>query len=70
MDLSSKKLPIILIIVLVGILVVQVMNNDSNNSKLIDPETCELYIKDLQINPRQYLGEYDQKCVDFKNLNP
>ncbi len=70
MDLSSKKLPIILIIVLIGILIVQVMNNDSNNSKLIDPETCELYIKDLQINPRQYLGEYDQKCVDFKNLNP
>ena len=70
MDLSSKKLPIILIIVLVGILVVQVMNNDSNNSKLIDPETCELYIRDLQINPKQYLGEYDQKCVDFKNLNP
>ena len=70
MDLSSKKLPIILIIVLVGILVLQVMNNDSNNSKLIDPETCELYIKDLQINAKQYLGEYDQKCVDFKNLNP
>ena len=70
MDLSSKKLPIILIIVLVGILIVQVMNNDSNNRKLIDPVTCELYIKDLQINPRQYLGEYDQKCVDFKNLNP
>jgi len=69
-DLSSKKLPIILIIVLIGILIVQVMNNDSNNTKLIDPETCELYIKDLQINPRQYLGEYDQKCVDFKNLNP
>jgi hypothetical protein len=69
-DLSSKKLPIILIIVLIGILVVQVMNNDSNNRKLIDPETCELYIKDLQINPKQYLGEYDQKCVDFKNLNP
>lgn len=70
MDLTSKKLPIILIIVLIGILIVQVMNNDSNNTKLIDPETCELYIKDLQINPRQYLGEYDQKCVDFKNLNP
>ena len=70
MDLSSKKLPIILIIVLVGILIVQVMNNDSNNNKLIDPETCELYIKDLQINDKQYLGEYDQKCVDFKNLNP
>ncbi len=70
MDLSSKKLPIILIIVLVGILILQVMNNDSNNSKLIDPETCELYVKDLQINAKQYLGEYDQKCVDFKNLIP
>ena len=70
MDLSSKKLPIILIIVLVGILILQVMNNDSNSSKLIDPETCELYVKDLQINAKQYLGEYDQKCVDFKNLNP
>ena len=70
MDLSSKKLPIILIIVLVGILVVQVMNNDSNNSKLIDPETCELYIKDLQINGKQYLNEFDSKCLDLKNLNP
>ncbi len=70
MDLASKKLPIILIIVLVGILILQVMNNDSNNSKLIDPETCELYVKDLQISDKQYLGEYDQKCVDFKNLNP
>ncbi len=70
MDLSSKKLPIILIIILVGILVLQVIYNDSNNSKLIDPETCELYIKDLKINAKQYLGEYDQKCVDFKNLNP
>ena len=70
MDLSSKKLPIILIVVLVGILIVQVMNNDSNNNKLIDPETCELYVKDLQINDKQYLGEYDQKCIDFKNLNP
>jgi hypothetical protein len=69
MDISSKRLPIILIVVLIGILVLQFMNND-NNSKLIDPETCELYIKDLQINPRQYLNEYDSKCLDFKNLNP
>jgi len=58
-----------LIVVLVGILVLQFMNND-NNRKLIDPETCELYIKDLQINAKQYLDEYDSKCLDFKNLNP
>lgn len=70
MDLSSKKLPIILIIGLIGILTLQVMNNDSNNNKLIDPETCELYVKDLQISAKQYLGEYDQKCLDFKNFNP
>ena len=69
MDISSKRLPIILIIVLIGILILQFMNND-NSSKLIDPETCELYIKDLQINARQYLNEYDSKCLDFKNLNP
>jgi hypothetical protein len=68
MDISSKRLPIILIVVLIVILVLQFMNND-NNSKLIDPETCELYIKDLQINARQYLDEYDSKCLDFKNLN-
>ena len=68
MDISSKRLPIILIVVLIGILVLQFMNNDNNN-KLIDPETCELYIKDLQINARQYLDEYDSKCLDFKNLN-
>ena len=68
MDISSKRLPIILIVVLIGILVLQFMNND-NNSKLIDTETCELYIKDLQINARQYLDEYDSKFLDFKNLN-
>ena len=70
MDLSSKKLPIILIIVLIVILVLQVMNNDANNNKLIDPKTCELYIKDSQISSKQYLGEFDSKCLGFKNLNP
>ena len=58
-----------MIVVLVGILVLQFMNNE-NNSKLIDPETCELYIKDLRISAKQYLDEYDSKCLDFKNLNP
>jgi hypothetical protein len=37
---------------------------------LIDPETCEIYIKDLQINGKQYLNEFDSKCLDMKNLNP
>jgi len=68
-DLSSKKLPIILIIVLLGILALQYFSNDSSG-KLVDPETCEIYIKDPQINSKQYLDEYDSKCLDFKNLNP
>ena len=69
MDIYSRKLPIILIVVLVAILTLQVMNNDKN-SPIIDSETCELYIKDSQIGGKKYLGEYDSKCLDFKNLNP
>ena len=68
MDISSTKLPIILIFVLVGILLLQFITND-NNSPVIDPETCELYILDSQINSKQYLDEFDPKCLDFKNLN-
>lgn len=70
MDISQKRLPIILIIVLLGILVLQFVSNEQNATTLIDPSTCELYIKDSQINGKQYLNEYDSKCLDFKNLNP
>ena len=69
MDIYSRKLPIIIIIILVGILTFQVMNN-TNNSTIIDSETCELYIVDSQFGGKKYLDEYDQKCLDFKNLNP
>jgi len=68
MDIYGRKLPIIIIIILVGILVFQFMNND-NNSPLIDSETCELYIEDSQFGGKKYLNEYDSKCLDFKNLN-
>jgi len=68
MDISSKKLPIILILVLVGILLLQFVTNDSSKP-LIDPETCELYIMDSQINTKTYLNEFNQKCLDFKSLN-
>ena len=68
MDISSKKLPAILIIVLIGVLILQFMTND-NSKPLIDPETCELYIVDSQINARTYLDEFNTKCLDFKNLN-
>ena len=68
MDISSTKLPIILIVVLVGILVLQFATND-NSKPLIDPETCELYIMDSQINTKTYLYEFNQKCLEFKSLN-
>ena len=68
MDISSKKLPAILIIALVGVLILQFIAND-NSKPLIDPETCEIYIVDSQINTRTYLDEFNTKCLDFKNLN-
>jgi len=69
-DISQKRLPIILILVLVGILVLQFVTNNQNSSMLIDPETCEIYIKDAQINGKQYLNEFDSKCLEMKNINP
>jgi|TARA_B110000438_G_scaffold17402_1_gene16274 hypothetical protein len=68
MDISSKTFPAILIIVLVGVLILQFMTNDASKP-VIDPETCELYIIDSQINTRTYLDEFNTKCLDFKNLN-
>jgi len=47
-DIYSTKVPVILIVVLLGILVLQYVSNDSSGSKLIDSETCELYTQDLQ----------------------
>ena len=70
MDISQKRLPIILIIILVGILTLQYVTNESNTIPLIDPKTCELYIKDSRINSDKYLNEFDSKCMYVKNLNP
>ncbi len=69
LDITQKRLPIILIIILIGILVFQYMVNSKSPTTLIDSETCELYIKDPQINSKKYLGEFDTKCLEFKNLN-
>ena len=69
MDISSSKLPVILILVLIGVLVLQFVSNSNDNSPMIDSETCELYIQDSQINTKKYLNEFDPKCMDFKNLN-
>ncbi|MDH3502294.1 MAG: hypothetical protein OEL69_07300 [Nitrosopumilus sp.] len=68
MDISQKRLPVILIIVLVGVLVFQYVTGMPNASKLIDSETCQLYIKDNQINSKKFLDEYDSKCLEIKNL--
>jgi hypothetical protein len=69
MDIYSSKFAIIVIIALVSILALQVMTNNSNSRQTIDSETCELYIMDANINAKKYLNEFDQKCLDFKNLN-
>jgi hypothetical protein len=69
MDIYSSKFAIMIIIALVAIFILQFMNND-NSATLIDSETCELYIRDSQINAKQYLNEFDTKCLDFKSLNP
>ena len=69
MDMHSRKFAIIVIIVLVSILALQVMTNNNNPHQLIDSETCELYIMDANINAKKYLNEFNQKCLDFKNLN-
>ena len=65
----SSKFAIIVIIVLASILSLQVMTNNNNSQQLIDSETCEVYIMDANINAKKYLNEFDQKCVDFKNIN-
>jgi hypothetical protein len=69
MDIYSSKFAIIVIIALVSILALQVITNNSNARQTIDSETCELYIMDANINAKKYLNEFDQKCLDFKNLN-
>lgn len=70
MDITQKRIPIILIIILVCVLIFQYVTNISNTTTLIDSETCELYIKDNQINSKKYLGEYDSRCLDIKNIVP
>jgi len=70
MNIYQKRLPLILIFVLVGILILQYMSNEQNASTLIDPQTCELYIKDFQIGGKKYLNEFDPKCLEMKNFEP
>ena len=68
-ELTSRKLPIAIIAVLLGILVVQYVVNVPEPDRLIDPTTCEIYSKGPD-GTRTYLDEFDQKCADLKNLLP
>ncbi len=68
MDIYSTRVPVILIIVLVGILILQYVTNDQNSSILIDYQTCELYIQELQISTKQFLNEFDSKCLEMKKI--
>ena len=69
MDIYSRKFAVIVIIALASILALQVMANSNSANQQIDSETCELFILDANINAKKYLSEFDQKCLDFKNLN-
>ena len=69
MDIYQSRLPLILIIILAGVLVVQFMVSEQNGT-LIDPQTCELYLKDPQVGGKKYLNEFDSKCLEMKSLNP
>ena len=71
MDLYSRRLPLILIAVLLGILVAQYLLVVPDQRKLIDPETCEIYVYDpAMADQRQYLGEFDAKCMEIRALAP
>lgn len=48
----------------------QYLYNDSESGKFVDPETCEIYIKDPRLDSKHYLDEFDSKCLDFKNIIP
>lgn len=69
MDIYSRNFAVIVIIALASILALQVMANSNSANQQIDSETCELFILDANINAKKYLSEFDQKCLDFKNLN-
>lgn len=71
MELASRRLPLMIIGILLAILVVQYVANTSDGptTKLIDPATCQIYEHDLG-GDRRYLDEFDQKCLDLRALAP
>ena len=66
MELTSRRLPLMIIAVLLAILIVQFVSVDREDEKFIDPHTCEIYTMDSQASPREYLGTFDPKCMEIK----
>lgn len=70
-DLTSRKLPLAIIVILIGVLVVQYVMNVPDQRLLIDLETCEVYTHDPAFgNEKLYTGELDPKCLELKELAP
>ncbi|RNJ77148.1 MAG: hypothetical protein EB828_01490 [Nitrosopumilus sp. D6] len=67
MDIASKKLPAIIIVVLVGILLVQFVANNPDVERFVDEETCEIYAVDSRVGGKQYLDEFDPACMELKS---
>lgn len=66
MDIASKRLPAIIIVILIGVLLVQLVANNSGVERFVDEQTCEIYAVDSQIGGRQYTDEFDPACMEFK----
>lgn len=72
MDIAARRIPLMIIGILLAILVVQFVANSSDSNLLIDPSTCEIY---TQSSPggavsKQYTGEFDEKCMQVRELAP
>lgn len=71
MDLTSRKLPLMIIVILIVILVVQYVVDVPDQRMLIDLETCEVYTHDPAFgDQKMYTGEFDAKCLELKELAP
>lgn len=68
MDMASKKLPLAIIAVLIIILVAQSSWSGGSGARMVDPATCELWVRGDGPAGREYLGEFEQKCLDLKEL--
>ncbi|RNJ80519.1 MAG: hypothetical protein EB829_00235 [Nitrosopumilus sp. H8] len=64
-DIASKKLPAIIIVILIGVLIVQFAANNPDMERFVDEQTCEIYAVDSRVGGKQYLGEFDPVCMEL-----